>query len=416
MIRLKFNVEDTILQVKNQVHQNLSSSENSSGVGSLPSPDRLNLCLESNGGHSLDNQRTLKSLNLKNGVMVYLQGIVRDIGPEPSPHFFHSNPSTPKCPYHGPHGSCVKCLTAQMIRVSPQEKPKYSGVSLSRSAIEKFQSFVFSQLAFSVQRCGLLFASPPDEEGWVSVDFIYEPQQEGTENQIQILNPPDENQNNPKDLSEFQRVLLIAELLGLKMIGWVISHNWVDYRLSSPEMLLVSRLYKDVEPLVSLIISPDETGNVQCEAFELSEQYLELSRKREVFLPGEEQSDPKLHKAKTEIWFGNKECKEIDNDAFLIPLPIKDHQSILNTEFPIENRPQQGTVEFEFVRQYWRKKHSTNFVSRLADFHLLLWLLNHLDHDIMSQIIPLVASYCRGESYDSTTEGFELILDNFLQL
>jgi len=83
----------------------------------------------------------------------------------------------------------VKCLSRDIVRIKQQEKPTVSGVSFERKAAELFQQYLVENLAFSVQRIGVLYGRV-DESGWVNVDVIFEPNQEASANNCLVISTP----------------------------------------------------------------------------------------------------------------------------------------------------------------------------------------------------------------------------------
>ena len=69
-------------------------------------------------------------------------------------------------------------------------------------------------LVFVLQRGGYMYGKV-DEEGNVQVEFIYEPPQEGTEDDLKLLANEEEQ----------KRVDFIAATLGLERVGWIFSQT-----------------------------------------------------------------------------------------------------------------------------------------------------------------------------------------------
>lgn len=126
-----------------------------------------------------------------------------------------SSVSRVPCPNHGPKGSCVKCLSRDIIRIKQQEKPTISGVSFSHKAAEMFQEYV-RDFGFSVQRVGILYGNV-DEAGWVNVEVIFEPSQEASANNCLVISTPQDE----------SLVDSLASLLGLEV--WISHFTWTFY-------------------------------------------------------------------------------------------------------------------------------------------------------------------------------------------
>jgi hypothetical protein len=80
-------------------------------------------------------------------------------------------------------------------------------------------------------------------------------------------------------------------------------------------------------------------------------------------------ADPK-HPAP--VILAGKDVGEVDNDYFLTPVGIRDHEGALGSSFAIENRLlPQGKAE---LKAHLQARSSLPYSKRLADFHVLLYL------------------------------------------
>ncbi|CAI5482481.1 unnamed protein product [Closterium sp. Yama58-4] len=326
-------------------------------------------------------------------------------------------------------------MVARQMRIERQETSHCQQVSFDRDAANVFQHYVHDSLAFSIKRGGFLFGEVR-EDGHVLVDFIYEPPQHGTEHTLQIFS----------NEAEEKAVAAIAVGLGMRCVGFIVTQTLAEdqqaqehsFTLSASDLLLSARLHcatardssgekggtegeesaagtagaqagergngdgvaggeggekkgegEGEEPfkyfaivLVKLLVDEegDGGGDVHFEAFQLSDQCLKLYR---------------------EGW----DTKEVDNDFFLMPIKIVDHQGPLSTTFPVENRvilPTQNDL-----KQHLDRTRSKPWADRLADFHLLLYLSNFLD---ASTDMPMLAQAVRTK--EPISEGHQLIIEH----
>ena len=119
--------------------------------------------------------------------------------------------------------------------------------------------------------------------------------------------------------------------------------------------------------------------------------------------------DPKEPKKKNPVIVAGKDASQVDNDYFLVPVPIRDHGGPLRSSFAVENRllPQGPAELAAFLASAKRQPAPLRF----ADFHLLLWLakqpsLSHAD------VAAIAASVAAGEPVG---EGYSLILESLAQ-
>lgn len=220
-------------------------------------------------------------------------------------------------------------LIARQMRVSRQESPHCELVSFDRDAANAFQHYVNETLAFAAKRGGFMYGTV-SEEGKVEVDFIYEPPQQGTEENLLFLRDPDEE----------RLVEAIAVGLGMRRVGFIfsqtVSQDKKDYTLSNREVLQAvgyhaeSGLKEWVTALVKLEVNEDGGADVHFEAFQMSDMCIRLWKEGWFEAEIGEDADPKLSRMKKDVMVGVKDTREVDNDFFLVVVKISDHQVCLH--------------------------------------------------------------------------------------
>ncbi|TXG63542.1 hypothetical protein EZV62_010536 [Acer yangbiense] len=273
----------------------------------------------------------LSSLNISHGSILFLS---------------YEGERSIKGPAVQPSGSFGSKMTmddliAKQMRVSRQETPHCDSVSFDRDCADVFQHYVNETLAFAVKRGGFMYGTVSEDKK-VKVDFIYESPQQGTEDVLFVL----------RDTEEEKMVDAIAAGLGMKKVGFIftqtIMQNKKDYTLSKREVLRAVEYHA-------------ESG---MEEWVTAEGWFESEIK--------EGDDPKLSKMKKDVVVGVKDIKEVDNDFFLVVVKILDHQGLLSSTFPIENRITQVTMRA--LKNHLDRAQSLPLVKRISDFHLLLFL------------------------------------------
>lgn len=270
---------------------------------------------------SADPSATLSSLGIGHGSIVYLSynGVERSVtGPTPN-----VSPSGS----FGRNKMTIDDLIARQMRVSRQETPHCDAVSFDRSAADAFQRYVGDTLAFAVKRGGFMYGSVATG-GRVSVDFIYEPPQQGTEDALILLRDPDEE----------ALVEAVALGLGMRRVGFIftqtVGQNKADYTLSAVEVLQAAEMHAAsgiqewVTAIVKLEVNEEGGADVHFEAFQMSDICVRLFKEGwfETDGMGGAESDPKLSKMKKDVVVGSKDVREVDNDFFLVVVKILDHQ------------------------------------------------------------------------------------------
>lgn len=268
-----------------------------------------------------DPNATLSSLNLSHGSIVFLA--------------YDGERTVAGGPAFHPAGSFGRKMTmddliAKQTRVSRQETSHCESVSFDRDCANAFQHYVNEALAFAVKRGGFMYGTV-SEEGKVEVDFIYEPPQQGTEENLLLFRDPDEE----------KLVEAIALGLGMRKVGFIftqtISQDKKDYTLSNREVLQAAELHAEsglkewVTAVVKLEVNDDGSADVHFEAFQMSDICIRLFKEGWFVTEIGEDDDPKLSKMKKDVVVGVKDTKEVDNDFFLVVVKILDHQVWLSS-------------------------------------------------------------------------------------
>ncbi|CAN4098215.1 unnamed protein product [Withania somnifera] len=336
----------------------------------------------------------ISSLNLAHGSIVYLayEGERTIAGPA-----VHAAGSFGK-------KMTMDDLIAKQMRVTRQENPHCELVSFDRDAANAFQHYVNETLAFAVKRGGFMYGTV-SPEGKVEVDFIYEPPQQGTEENLLLLRHPDEE----------KLVDAIAIGLGMRKVGFIftqtISQDKKDYTMSTVEVLQAAELHSEsdlkewVTAIVKLEVNEDGAADVHFEAFQMSDMCARLFKEGWFETEVKDEIDPKLSKMKKDVVVGVKDTREVDNDFFLVVVKIADHQGPLSSSFPIENR--NIPVSMKALKDHFNRTKSLSFVKRISDFHLLLLLAKFLD---INADVPALAECVY--THSAVPEGYQLLIES----
>lgn len=386
----------TVSQLKTQIQDQLQIPIHNQTL----SADR-NLLLAKSPEESLsftdmtDPNLPISSLNLSHGSILYLayegERTIRG-GPAVTPAGSFGRKMT------------VDDLIARQMRVSRQEKSHCDSVSFDRDCANAFQHYVNESLAFAVKRGGFMYGSV-SEGGEVEVNFVYEPPQQGMEDNLILM----------RDAEEEKRVDAIALGLGMRRVGFIFSQTVTqdkkEYTLSNVEVLLAAQLHAESElkewvtAVVKLEMNEDGGADVHFEAFQMSDMCVRLFREGWFVTEIGPEDDPKLSKLKKEVVVGVKDLKQVDNDFFLVVVKILDHQGPLTCTFPIENRNVETTMRA--LKTHMDRARSLPFVKRISDFHLLLFVARFLD---VGSDVPALAECVRLQS--NVPEGYELLIDS----
>lgn len=295
-------------------------------------------------------------------------------------------------------------LIAKQMRITRQENPHCELVSFDRDAANGFQHYVNETLAFAVKRGGFMYGTVSDE-GKVEVDFIYEPPQQGTEDNLILLRDPDEE----------RLVEAIALGLGMRKVGFIftqtIGQTKKDYTLSNREILQAVELQGEsdlkewVTVMVKLEVNDDGGADVHFEAFQMSDLCVKLFKDGWFETEIAPDAEPKLSKMKKDVVVGGKDTREVDNDFFLVVVKIFDHQGPLSSTFPVENR--NTMVTMRTLKSHLDRTKNLPFVKRIADFHVLLLLARFLD---VNSDVPALAGCVHAQA--TVPEGYQILIDS----
>ncbi|XP_073125268.1 NPL4-like protein 2 [Henckelia pumila] len=298
----------------------------------------------------------------------------------------------------------VDDLIAKQMRVTRQENPHCELVSFDRDAANAFQHYVSESLAFAVKRGGFMYGTV-SEEGKVEVNFIYEPPQQGTEDNLMLF----------RDMDEEKLVEAIALGLGMRRVGFIftqtITQDKKDYTLSNSEILQAVELHAEgdlkewVTAMVKLEVNEDGAAEVHFEAFQISDMCVRLFKEDWFEREVQEGSDPKLSRMKKDVMMGVKDTREVDNDFFLVVVKIFDHQGPLTTTFPIENR--MSPLTMNALKNHLDRTKTLPFVKRISDFHLMLLLARFLD---IKTDIPALTGCVMIQA--TVPEGYQLLIES----
>ncbi|OAY69436.1 NPL4-like protein [Ananas comosus] len=354
-----------------------------------------------------DPAASLSSLGLAHGSILYLSySAPRAAAPPPPPRSFSPAGS------FGRRRMTIDDLVARQIRVARQEQPHCSAASFDRDAAHAFQLYVADALAFAAKRGGFLYGRV-GPAGAVAVDFIYEPPQQGAADALLLMRDPDEE----------ALVEAIAAGLGMRRVGFVFTQAvgrraspTGEYTLSGREVLQAAELQAEggipewVTAVVKLEVVAEDGGaaasaDVHFEAFQMSDNCVKLFKDGLFVTEFGEDDDPRLSRMTKDVVVGGKDTREVDNDFFLVPVKIADHQGPLSSSFPIENR--MTMVTLRALKTHLDRTKHLPFVKRISDFHLLLLLSRFLD---VNADVPALAECVQKQG--PVSEGYQLLIES----
>lgn len=317
----------------------------------------------------------------------------------------------------------IDAMIAAQTRIERQENPISKSVSFDRYAVNAFQSYVANAIAFSIKRGGILYGTI-GEEGTVSVEAIWEPPQQGAVETLVMERDTDKDSSNNNN-SEEHYADYIAQGLGLKKVGWIFNQAMGsdrEYIFNSEELRDMAAVQAEMgEQAVTAVVvnlPGEEEGDppeVHVEAFQVSQQCVKLYQQGWVQDQTEPTGttllrNPREVKNEKPVILNGKDVGEVDNDFFLVPVPILDHEGPLQSSFPVENRlfPGQSGTE---MKQHIKSCKSKG-VNYMSDFHFLLYLAKQANfgESDLEVILGCVKSNAQ------VPEGYQIIIDSMAGL
>lgn len=239
----------------------------------------------------------------------------------------------------------------------------------------------------------------------VRVEFIYEPPQNNTDTTFNLEEDP------------LQEVVdKLASSLGVKKVGWIFSHPPREDKfhfaageiIEAAEQQLISAEGVNDTSFVTIKVTLDPKTDLPiAEGFQVSKQAMEMAAEGALEIHPMNPGSSKVNDTFT-AYVEHRPTKEVDNDFFLINVPIKGYDSeAFISDFPRMNRL--GTMQSreDLKKQLQRAgKQGWTMQALLADFQLLLFLSQFLDH---TEDLPVVCKSVMDKSIP-LGEGHALII------
>ena len=406
--------------------------------------------------HLLGPEQTLSALGVRDGDILYMRYDTVE-----------RRATKSKIPFASLHSKpfgetrTIEAMISEQTRIGRQEEgPHVASVSFCGHAANAFQSYVNNTLGFRQSRFGWLYGTKTkktlkktkekgkEEESGERVattelfaDVIYEPKQTGNAFVARF----------DEDDEESQTAEAIARAMGYERIGCVFNQSDADRgdesvsAMSAHEVTLCAKLQaKYGKEFVAVIVMQFEDENeemqVTFEAFQVSDQcvklyeegFFELDEESGVAkLPppsssssgngggnGEEEKENKESTSSFSNWGSHtkmvkpvmverKDVTEVDNDFWLVAVPIKDHTGTSQSGFPVENRlhPPQNVDD---IRSAIKSRPGSSYAEKLRDFHLLLFLCKQMDKNDVVAIAKSTNDYVDG---GDVSEGYKVLID-----
>jgi nuclear protein localization family protein 4 len=300
-------------------------------------------------------------------------------------------------------------------KISHAEKAMCSGVEIDEKSLSNFQNYVLNALDLQQMRVGYLYGHYVDKAAHdfeekstdsIKVEFIYEPPQNNTDENFEILEDP-------------QQVTIdaLCEQLKVVKVGWIFAHPLREkgFHFSNVEILeaaeqqLIAAEGVNATPFLTMKVTLDpEKNELLAEAWQVSKQCMEMAAEGAI-VPNENLGSCGVNETFT-AYVEGKPNNEIDNNLFLNLVPVKGCTSdLFISEFPRNNRI--GVMQSrEDLKKQISGPGTKGFTLQqlLGDFQLLLYLTQFLD--LHSDLAPICSAILSPDKSIPITEGHALII------
>ncbi len=301
-----------------------------------------------------------------------------------------------------------------VLGAPPEPHTKY--VQIDQRASQAFMNYMIAT-GFMQKRVGYLYGRwVTDEatgEDGVQVHAIYEPSQECTSDEVNLLPDPEGD----------AKLAQVAAMLGLVRVGVMLGHPAREYAFSINEIVLASQLHaaalaEDAEKgkrFVTMKARPvleTETeieGVATIEAYQMTDQCVELVGK-DAF--SQSKTDPRVAKTAKDCCFlvEKKEVRKATFEMFIarvFDVGRGPFTSFLGSGFSIENRPTEPQDPSRMTAYLRSRKGKEPFLRTVADLHFLLFLANFLD---VNTDLPVLCSKIVENKADEL-DGFQMMIN-----
>eukprot|EP00903_Cladosiphon_okamuranus_P012675 g11855.t1 len=335
----------------------------------------------------------------------------------------HARPPPPRVTKRIKNWQDLEAMQAQTFSLKPQKDSNVKKISVEQSAMDDFVGYL-KQTGLGKHRCALLFGRVSPNTHGIKVEAMYEPPQKqpgasGTYDSSALTEAArvavaaaaardgdggggvgsETCETDGAAAAEVARAVRVAGLLGLRLVGWCLSHDKREHFMAATDVVtgaalqLMSMAEKGKEEgvLVATVTVPVNAtnGEVATEAFSVSNQTVQMFSEG-IF--ASDQPDPTADRVTTTavVKEGGKETKTPETLGLICNVAIVQHKGKLQTRFPSANRASKAEPSLSDLKEALfgaiepttknakKKPKQPSFLSRLSDFQLLVFLSRHM--------------------------------------
>ncbi|CAM9593498.1 unnamed protein product [Ectocarpus sp. 6 AP-2014] len=334
----------------------------------------------------------------------------------------HARPPPPRATKRVKTWQDIEAMQAQTFSLKPQKDSNVKKISVEQSAMDDFVGYL-KQTGLRKHRCALLFGRVSPSTNGVKVEAMYEPPQQQPQQQEGGSSSSSSSTYDPSALAEAARAAVaaatledggsgeceaegsaaaadvaravrVAGLLGLRLVGWCLSHDKREHFMAASDVATAAALQlmsmadkgKEEGVLVATVTVPVNatTGEMATEAFSVSNQTVQMFSEGVL---GHHQPEPTASRVTTTaaVKEGSKETTTPETLGLICNVAIVQHEGVLQTRFPSANRSKAaslsdlkeclfGKIGSKAAAKNQKKQKQPSFLKRLSDFQLLLFL------------------------------------------
>ncbi|CAM9679841.1 unnamed protein product [Pylaiella littoralis] len=370
----------------------------------------------------------------------------------------------------------IEAMQAQTFSLKPQKDSNVKKISVEQSAMDDFVGYL-KQTGLGRHRCALLFGRVNPSTKGIRVEAMYEPpqQQQGSSSSSSSSSSSYDSSSlmeasrvavaamAGKDgaaataaasetcetggagggstaaaaaAQDVARAVRVAELLGLRLVGWCLSHDKREHFMAATDVVTASALQlmsmaekgKEEGVLLATVTLPVNTtnGEVATEAFSVSNQTVQMFSE-EIFV--DHQPDPIADRVTTTVVVkeGGKETQQPETLGLICNVAIVQHEGVLQTSFPRANRARvislsdlkeklfgtigpQNKIATGATKKRQTQKKQPSFLKRLSDFQLLVYLSRQMGFS--RDFEELCAVVQKRDSKSPALDKLKVVLEN----
>jgi hypothetical protein len=263
-----------------------------------------------------------------------------------------------------------------IAHVDVQKKPKYNQLSANVQEFHRYSEHLKIEQK-KTRKVALLYGNVYSN-GSIAVEVIWEPLQFKSTDKYDI--------DSLITAARGSEATSIARMLGMKLVGWLFTHQPRDYFLSDRDIITAAGVQVIAEEggidcCVTISVTDPrlayKQGDVVFEAYEISNSAYELVSSKAIIASRNDDADANSMMCVGDVVLSQKLCSELDTSLLTVPVPLVSHSGWLRSSFPMSTELKAADYRRHLAHILFSGD-SEPSLDVLRDFHLLLYLFHRL--------------------------------------